>query len=396
MKKRFPAFIALMSAMLLLTSCVPVPENVQNDILALKEAREAEKNFKKEMTFDTISNINAAAPESYTYDNGTIKIDASVFVPDTEQVYKLVMKPCTGFYDNYFEIAPSFIDENISNIPSETDEVKFYSFENELELLSAFECGNIAYYLQSKDYEDYYRPHPYNNNELPLKCITDFSDENLKENITLFDGNIQLKSVADIFDNYSGAIQKYMLPVEITPRKLFVYKGFYNNSEPISDDINFLYLQGGMSYNGVYFDDTEQGIQYPYLNHDKVLQKMNMFCCKCYTDDINFCVEQAFVPVAEEEQYSQLLTLESAVQILSQKAAKNRIFNFDTVELCYVVYYESKEAIDSNDWIKEGVTFYAEPYWRFREESATRDNVTFYINAVTGEELSYDKTSWVI
>ncbi len=396
---------------MILPSCAAVPEDVQQDVDAFRQAREEAEKLEKEMNFIPISDVYKNTPKTVQYKNGIVNVDAKVCVPQADKMYKLELAP-NDLYAEKDALLKSFLDEksyanweSLQYKDSPLDKPIFYNGIEHKEYggkgnffiefgdnkeLALNRCGRIFLRDTTKTMETHF----FSGTGGILTSKTFFYDE-IRDDFpesTVLDGK-NCKAV-DAWKQFGETVNYFAQRVPNFNYKPYSLE-FYDNKEDSSSKA--IVCRAVYEYNGVAFDPMCIDSQ------DKKNYDISRVCFGFYqnfhslNDDCYLALRDSYKVTKELESYDKILDLDSAVKLLQASLAKERFANIDTIELMYGTYYYGDKGDEWANSYEEPPQFYAEPYWKFTERADGEDeeniqglSTVHYVNAVTGEFYSYN------
>ncbi len=397
---------------IILSACVAVPENVQRDVDVFRQAREEAEKLEKEMNFVRISDVYKNTPKTVQYKKGIVSIDAKVCVPQADKMYKLELVPNDLYAekDNALQFFPdgglNVRTENpqiIKDIPPSDsimhDGIEIKSFGSKGVYSAVWgekkivldRCGKLFLYNNSKKSEKHFIPFTLNLST-EKKYFYYEAEDSLQEYVC-FDGEDYMAlEMWKQFQKNIDYLGQHVPDFDYKPYYMEIYKEDNSTLQSIS-------CRAVYEYNGVGFDPI------CIVEQDKKNYGISRVGFGFYQhfhspdDDCFLALRDSYKVTKELESYDKILDLDSAVKLLQTSLAKERFANIDTIELMYGMYYYGDKDDEWASSYEEPPRFYAEPYWKFTEKANGEDEenmqqglTVHYVNAVTGQFYSYNKS----
>lgn len=426
MNKKYLSILLCLLCASILTACQPEEKNGKENTAATETAEEGntEVNIPKEyVSLKEIAGLNG---ERCKEDREQLHIDAEIDVPEVEEVYQLELRRREVFWENRYQILKDVVGMELAeNDPysynmDEWMDGEIYQLyegnpENAEQEMVAATLGNAAGKNIIVDNMGLLKMI---NMEVPLPWETEkeSSDtetgfQNLQESeivikeryigreltelskeYTFSDGTVvDAETARAMFDEQAEYFEQYLPNQEIVLKELRV-KG-------TNDGIRSLRMNGGVEYKGMQlcrlpaYLTNERNSEYPFHLGNCMYTYELTSANGAWLNDLIY----AYEAIAEAETYDELLSLDTAEDILLTHTAGNKKVNISEISLEYLISYPQ----DKNELLEKEIVYEGKPAWRFTEElEKSSDSVgeaednkygnVFYIDAVTGEFFNYE------
>lgn len=407
-KERLHLLLSLLLTLTMLCGCQPVPQNVQQDIVALKEAKEELKKLQESMEYQSVSSLSDLNGQRMVEEHNLLHIDAEIETPDTTKAYLLTLERTPAFWENRYQIL-----EDVGG-PALTEEAPYTVDDYE-----AFMNGSTQqnYMKTAQENANWQREYlgDFQNTSVDVSndgamCITNYSvpyieyiaekealylGETLNElsgDYELLDGSVvTMNDVRRIFDERTEVFETYLSEQEIKLSEMYVMRtdaGRY-----------YLSIRGTTYYKGFPFcrlpTEVEDENDYIHSFHKSGCE-YKMWLTSSEAINLSYLI-YAFNVISEEKEYKELLSLDSAIDILSANVAMNKITEISEISLEYFLSYPKEQ----QEFWEYDVTYEARPVWRFTEYDTLPENIDnciadsregniYFVDAVTGEFFAYE------
>jgi hypothetical protein len=200
-------------------------------------------------------------------------------------------------------------------------------------------------------------------------------DKNSENKYKLEDKEISVSDAVEFFENYINSI-----PCKADSSfKMSVY-----NADVLKLDSNNygLFFNTTLSYNGLQFDSVESGsFRQGMEDYNFIIGEG--FMLKSYDVDYAYGIYRD-LSVSDEETYEKIVSVEEAVESLSNNLTNTVIFDLNKIELVYL----EKNSDSVNSDVSE--KYLVSPYWKFTLYNEN-DNLTYccYVNSLDSDEFLY-------
>ena len=405
----------LMAMFFMLTGCVPVPDNVKQDILARRQQSEteAQQNRSEDLQMIPVGEAAKNTPATYRDKTGNVTFDGIVQMPDVKALYKYKIGVSDWLYKNSDRVRKQFLKyydnlEKKSEQKPEPDEVGYYDSIEYADANDPVEGGHGDFLRMGI------------NGELTLGMYTDiestpdaverwfpFPGPEEKSEHNYFYGldgrrlngqndEVKLdKGKSETIEQAKENLQMFLDDYEaLTGMEVAIDR--ITTSYNDKTDANNLSANATFVYDGVRVDDGLQ-LSQPIREYNNI--------CRLYTrvhqlevgsgtyplvTTFNYC----YVPEEKVETYERILSFESAWELLQKKTADQIKVQIERADLMYSLWYIPKGDTDM-DWdlqMSEPPEIYATPVWRFVSYHTEEDPYTYYVDAVTGEIWAYEQS----
>ncbi|MGN1160521.1 MAG: hypothetical protein ACI4SE_10010 [Lachnospiraceae bacterium] len=363
-----------------------------------------------EVVFIKVSDLAGSVSEHMEESRDNLVFDGTVTVPAVDRLYDLELEPCTSFYYNRETLIPELLAW--FQLPCD-------NWQNEIETHVDADCGIYEGLREDASYDLYenqafisvlssHRRIDINRggslvltNELEVnmeRLGTDhvwpwsevpqqyevwhlWNHEMPETEVVLGEESVSLQELCLDFEQ---AVELYNSMDEELGLRL--YNAVYYEMENRGSCVLMQALQ---SYKGVCFDPTEvpgnivDGSGRSYLG-GRLKGLYHVSGDRCF-----IALHRSYVPVKELAVYDEVISFESALNLLQDRLGDHYMAVLEEADLFYLRYYYGE---NGNSWIyyeEEPITVYAHPYWRFVERMEGKDTAmsrtVFYVDAISGE-----------
>lgn len=346
------------SVFFLVSGCVPVPEEVKNEVGLYQQVNMNDIDISK-LTYASLEEIKVECDSMQGTIYNQIKLPEYIGLP-SQEMYLLQMNQFIDYYERQEDLKEIFFPE-YDQIPEERklkeDWLTLYNqkaieYETWNSIPEAKEAGtwNRTLTLDYKGYIFYAK-----------NWDTDvYTDTGAKRVLAL---NLDFEELPDesyILKGESVSIKEAVAFAEKTINEkmqaingnLYQYKvqWVYVISNSMED--NYISLVLKKIYKGAEFDTTstyameteelaaEQ--QYLYAGHQVVVEMMQK-------DEIGMFREEFSMKPIETESVDSYMALSSALDVVSDKLSSKSIFSFDEVKLCYTYRQENPMNLETGE-----------------------------------------------
>lgn len=408
-------WIVFFLLILLVTGCAETPQKVKED-----EKRQDKKEIllskgdeRTTVNLTPVNEVIKNTPSTWKQKKGAIEFDGIVQVPNVTELYKWKIGLTNNAYQNEEKTREVFLkyfddlsvreeEEASQDLEMFGEAIIFYDDEmpdpvgsrDEIIIQSSgkFLMRMLTDYWEDSAEGDRWLWIPMNS-ALPYeknyffdsegKCLNEGNDT-----WELYDG--EKIEVQNAMEQYIKFIEEYHMvepDVSLCPDRISV---FFNPEE----NCYFLTIHSNYLFEGVKVDDAdiiEQNIkEYGNICRLSTESERMIFCGKknpFWTD-----VGIGYQTKDKLEKFDEIISLEGAWELLTDKTADLKDVVIDRADLMYSIWYQPEGDTDQ-EWdmqMKNPPEMYATPVWRFLSYQDAQRSFVYYVDAVTGDVTAYN------
>ncbi|MGN0158251.1 MAG: hypothetical protein ACI39W_03775, partial [Brotaphodocola sp.] len=374
--------------------CVPVPEAVKEET-GLYQQMNFQKTDLSDKKFSSLEQVRQEAEEMEGMTYNQFQLPETIRLPE-QDMYLLYMGNLNDYYEQAEKVRdqliPDYDEIPASQKKEERDEIKEYDLKD-------YQCSVWDDTVENKELEDYERYITLDNKGfISYGKEEDMPDFEMSSSHKVLSVNVQQEPVPDVsYELVNGETESLKDAIAFAERKVNA-EMHRLNGDIYQYQVQWIYViqaESGRSYyrlvlekvyKGAFFDSSGYYLlekeelaaeqKYLYSGHQVLL---DIYC----PEMVGFYREMYSSVPEETEQVDSYLSLQSAMDIISETFARKSIFQLDEVKLCYTLRQENLLNLETGkrkypwdgimqEWIDD--TCEARPTWVFEIDQKTYPN----------------------
>lgn len=367
--KKFSLYSLLFIITVLLTGCVEVPAEVYEEWYLYRSLTPAERHTNQKDTNIEKDTIAVCKQQALNYQGQSYKqftFPEYFDIPDTKKIY--TYKPVSfPYYDHFNELIDAFFTPGLSSLNQKNYKKQSSDWKKDYGKIWSSTDGSSIVWINNGGTFQITNPHTYQYDEYQCKRVNTYWLENTaiaEDSYHLSDGNMTVSEAITMANTYIKKLQDIEDHIwTYTPYVLYVCQ--------VSDEdyaYSFVYKY---SYDGIPFDPVPDYPVQDVDDYDSLWGGDALLLTISNHNGLDSISKYGVTESkTEETSYTKIVSLKSAIDIISSNLDNASPFQFDEVSLSYI--YQIDNPVNQMNGERKYDTFELDdssrsirPFWVF-------------------------------